>query len=125
MLTVDSFYECGRRGKLMGLECESGHMVVPPRRSCPSCGSTNLEERELSGKGTIVSFTEIFVKSQEFPIATPYVLALVQPIEGGRILGVLENPSDLTSLEDAKVKIKFRKLNENDRWPRIFFVTGV
>ncbi|MDA4131454.1 MAG: Zn-ribbon domain-containing OB-fold protein [Thaumarchaeota archaeon] len=122
MITVDSFYQFGRKGRLMGLECDSGHVIVPPRRSCPTCSSTTLEVRELSKKGAIISFTEVFVKSKEFPIDTPYVLALVQLVEGGRILGVVENPLDRKLALDLMVRIEFRKPNGNDAWPRIFFV---
>ena len=77
-------------GKLIGLVCSSGHVTVPPRSTCQSCSSEVLEEIQLSGKGKVVSFTEVFVKSKEFPIETPYVLALVRLLEGGKLLGVLD-----------------------------------
>ncbi|MGI0091087.1 MAG: Zn-ribbon domain-containing OB-fold protein, partial [Nitrososphaerales archaeon] len=74
MLTVDSFYENARKGKLLGLRCESGHVSVPPRRSCPTCRSAQLEEVELSGRGEVVSFTRVDYKARDFPLDTPYTL---------------------------------------------------
>ena len=74
----------------MGLVCPSGHATVPPRRTCLVCSSANLEVKQLSGKGKILSHTEVFVKSKEFPIATPYLLAIVKLNEGGKLLGIVD-----------------------------------
>ncbi|MDA4111420.1 MAG: Zn-ribbon domain-containing OB-fold protein [Thaumarchaeota archaeon] len=124
VLTVDSFYDFGRKGILMGLTCGSGHVTVPPRASCRICGSTGLITTQLSGKGRIVSFTEVFVKSKEFPLDTPYTLALVQLVEGGSLLGVIDSTSITDVVHDAKVRIEFRQLGEEKTgWPRIFFVS--
>ncbi|MFI5421766.1 MAG: Zn-ribbon domain-containing OB-fold protein [Nitrososphaerales archaeon] len=120
-LTVDQFYENGRNGKLIGLRCSSGHVTVPPRSTCQSCDSEVLEQIKLSGKGEVVSFTEVYAKSKEFPIETPYVLALVRLLEGGNLLGVLDRKSGFGDL-GAKVQVEFRRLNETERWPRLFFV---
>jgi uncharacterized OB-fold protein len=120
-LTVDQFYENGRNGKLIGLRCSKGHVTVPPRSTCQSCDSEVLEQIQLSGKGVVVSFTEVYVKSKEFPVETPYVFALVRLFEGGNLLGILDVKSGLSEL-GAKVQVKFRRLNETERWPRIFFV---
>ena len=39
ILSVDAFYENGRKGKLVGLECDSQHVTVPPRKAV---GPANL-----------------------------------------------------------------------------------
>ncbi|MFI5421958.1 MAG: Zn-ribbon domain-containing OB-fold protein, partial [Nitrososphaerales archaeon] len=80
-----------------------------------------LEQILLSGKGKVVSFTEVFMKSKEFPVETPYVLALVRLVEGGNLLGVLDTKSGFGEL-GANVQVEFRQLNEIERWPRIYFV---
>ena len=117
-LTIDQFYESGRAGKLVGLKCEVGHVTVPPRHSCAICSSTNLETVELSGKGSIVSFTEVNVKTKEFPLSTPYTLSLVTLDEGGSLLGIFDG----SLLEHGtKVSVKFRDIGEKSKWPRIFF----
>lgn len=119
-LTIDQFYEHGRAGKLMGLKCEAGHVTVPPRHSCSVCQSTQLQVLELSGRGSVVSFTEVHVKTKEFPVATPYILSLVSLEEGGNLLGIVDGSP--TKLEHGtKVGVVFRDVGEKQKWPRVFF----
>jgi len=120
ILTIESFYKNGREGKLIGLECESKHVSVPPRKSCRVCGSHLLGEIELSGLGEVISYTEIFVKSKEFPLDTPYLLALVHLEEGGSLIGVVDTNSNSELTYGTKVRVEFRTLDEKE-WPRIFF----
>ena len=119
-LTVDQFYEQGRAGRLLGLRCDSGHVTVPPRRSCRVCQSLNMQVIELSKKGQIVSFTEVHVKSKDFPLDTPYTLALVKLHEGGNLLGVISGATSGIA-SGSEVSVGFRDVGENERWPRVFF----
>jgi uncharacterized OB-fold protein len=105
----------------MGLICPSGHVTVPPKNTCAVCGSLALEVKELSGKGKILSFTEVFVKSKEFPVETPYTLALVNLVEGGKLLGVMSQNPGIQTVEGASVQLEFKEIIQGDRWPRIFF----
>ena len=126
LLSTAAFYEEGKKGKLRGLKCEAGHITVPPRHSCRICQSTNLSVVELSGRGMILACTEVFSKSGEFPLETPYVLALVALEEGGNLLGILRAPFE-KSVHDAKVRVKFEivlkdeHLSPERERPRIFF----
>lgn len=121
-LTVDNFYAEGLKGKLLGLQCESGHVTVPPKSSCRVCTSQDLRIAQLSGIGKIVSFTDVYSKSKEFPIEVPYTLALVTLEEGGNLLGIIEK-TRTTIRRDLGVSISFRKLENGGKqgWPRIFF----
>ena len=123
VLSIQAFYEEGRKGKLMGLKCEAGHVTVPPRHCCMVCNSENMSAVELLGTGRIISWTEVFSKSGEFPAETPYVLALVELEEGGHLLGILRCSAE----NEAKVRVLFEIVpkveilnNEKER-PRIFF----
>ncbi|MCL4518101.1 MAG: Zn-ribbon domain-containing OB-fold protein [Thaumarchaeota archaeon] len=118
MLSVSDFYSAGRGGKLLGLSCEKGHVSVPPRASCRVCGLQDLHTVELSGRGNVVSFTEVYSKSSEFPLEVPYVLALVSLEEGGNLLGIVEKGAEIR--HGSKVLVEFRDL-PNSQWPRIFF----
>ncbi|MDH2900421.1 MAG: Zn-ribbon domain-containing OB-fold protein [archaeon] len=118
-LTIAQFYLEGKNsGKVLGLICDKGHTTVPPRHSCRVCNSTQLTVKELTGRGKIVSFTEVYAKSKDFPLATPYTLALVELEEGGNLLGVLDEKG--TSL-GAKVKVNFRIIRSDSAQPTIFF----
>lgn len=120
-LTIDSFYSEALSGRLTGLRCNSGHVTTPPRHSCEVCKSTTLSVVELSPEGEVDSFTEVFVKSQEFPVETPFVLALTKLKDGPRLLGVLDIQRSAEVRARMKVKIVFRKTEEQSKWPRIFF----
>jgi uncharacterized protein len=120
ILTIESFYKNGREGKLIGLECESKHVSVPPRKSCRVCGSHFLGKIELSGRGELISYTEVFVKSKEFPLNTPYLLGLVHLEEGGSLIGVVDTDSNSELRYGTKVRVEFRTLDEKEL-PRIFF----
>jgi uncharacterized OB-fold protein len=126
LLSTSAFYEEGKRGKLKGLECEAGHITVPPRHSCRICQSTNLNVVELSGRGKILACTQVFRKSVEFPLETPYVLAIVVLEEGGNLLGILRAPFE-KSVHGAKVRVKFEIVKKTEHLspererPRIFF----
>jgi len=126
LLSTAAFYEEGKRGKLKGLKCEACHITVPPRHSCRICQSTNLNVVELSGSGMVIACTQVFSKSVEFPLETPYVLALVALEEGGNLLGILRAPFE-KGFHGAKVRVKFEivpkaeHLSPERERPRIFF----
>jgi len=118
-LSIDSFFEQARGGKLVGLKCPMGHVTVPPRHSCRVCQSQDLQLVVLSGKGRIVSFTDVYVKSKEFPLGTPYTLALVALDEGGHLMGVLRGAAPK---HGARVLVKFEDApGDSGKWPRTFF----
>lgn len=113
-LTIDLFYKEGESKKLLGLECEKGHVTVPPRHSCRVCASNDLKIIELKGTGKVTSLTRVFSKAEDFPLETPYVLGLVEIIEGGNLLGILGNDSKIGD----QVVVRFSKTGEKTR---IFF----
>ncbi len=126
-LTVDAFYAEGKKtGTLLGLECPEGHVTVPPRHSCRVCGSSTMKVLALSGIGTIASFTQVYSKSKEFPLETPYTLALVTLKEGGNLLGVVRDDQANVAVGKA-VRVRFEIVNSNSKIsvettrPRIFF----
>ncbi len=116
-LSAEAFYSQGKQGKLMGLRCEKGHVTAPPRHSCTTCQSLRLSPKELSGYGRVVEYTEVHSKAKDFPLETPYKLALVKLDEGPSLLGILEVKPQV---EGARVRVRFRTLKEAER-PRIFF----
>jgi uncharacterized protein len=121
ILTVEEFYQEASAGKLFGLQCEVNHVTVPPRPSCRICGLTSLKKIELSGEGELISWTEVFVKSREFPVEVPYMLGLVLLKEGGSLMGVIvKGESEAKIKYGSDVTVGFRKISEKE-WPRIFF----
>ncbi len=47
-------------GRIMGSRCAAcGHISVPLRSFCPACSEGELSDIEMSGEGSLVSWTEI------------------------------------------------------------------
>jgi uncharacterized OB-fold protein len=60
-----------------------------PRAVCPQCLSSDLEWRAVSGRGRLHTFTVVHRGPKEFPLGTPYVLAIVELDEGPRLMSNL------------------------------------
>lgn len=75
-----------KKKKLLASKCRScGEVFFPPRFCCPACLGNNLDWFELSGKGTLYSWTEVFFAGPAFN--TPFLLGLIDLAEGvGRIV---------------------------------------
>lgn len=90
------------RYRLIGTKCSKEDKVYfPPRFICPDCGEVCEEGVQLSGRGTLVSFTVIHVPPRHHQLHAPYIMGLVKLEEGPvittQIVGV-----DVDSVEDLK-----------------------
>ncbi|WP_252502281.1 Zn-ribbon domain-containing OB-fold protein [Sporosarcina sp. Marseille-Q4943] len=56
--------------------CDYGS--ITSKYTCPSCRIGKLEEKEVSPKGTVFSFTDIHIAPAEFADIAPYTIALIQ-----------------------------------------------
>ncbi len=57
---VSSFAQHLRDGRIMASTCtECGHHTFPPRADCPSCLGENFDYVELTGEGTVLTYTRI------------------------------------------------------------------
>ncbi len=99
------FFNALLEGKLIGQRCKDcGAYTCPPKATCDNCKSRNLEKVELSGKGTIRSFTTIYVAPSGYEKEAPYVVALVELDEGPWILGRIDiDPKEADELDQALI----------------------
>ena len=75
-------------GRLMGSVCKHcGYSTFPPRADCPRCLSGEFQFVEVSGRGTVYTFTTIAAAPTGFEELAPYTVAVVDLEEGGRLLG--------------------------------------
>jgi len=87
-LTYQQFVDHFKRGKLLGLKCNSCQAITtPPRISCGQCGSSTLDLMELCGKGQIESYTVI--RAAPEPFHPPYIVCIAKLLEGPRLMGNL------------------------------------
>ena len=74
-------------GRLMGSHCKAcGETSFPPRADCGACMSGEFELSEISGKGTLLTYTRIDAAPTGFDDVAPYVVGVVDLEEGGRLL---------------------------------------
>lgn len=74
-------------GRLMASRCRAcGVVSFPPRADCSACLGGEFEFVELSGKGTLVTFTRIDAAPAGFEEMVPYTLGVVDLEETGRLL---------------------------------------
>ena len=77
-METEPFWAAAREHKLMLPKCqECGFIIFPPKARCPRCRSTNVQWTELSGKGTVYTFSimhDTFIRGYE----PPYVIAQVE-----------------------------------------------
>lgn len=73
----DEWIDAIDRGEGYAVECSNGHGSLPPRRRCPECGDSDLEERSLPDSGTLDTYTRIHVATPEFVDDAPYTVAVV------------------------------------------------
>lgn len=106
---TEPFWDGLREGKFQTTRCQDcGHITFPPKPVCPECWTDNLEWVELSGRGTLVSFTEVSAAPAMFAHEAPYTLCIVDLEEGVRCVSrVLAAWEDL--VPDLPVKVQMRE----------------
>ncbi|MFC6768182.1 Zn-ribbon domain-containing OB-fold protein [Natrinema soli] len=87
----DAWLDAAEDGDAYFLECANGHGSLPPRRVCPDCGSTDLEEVTLPETGEVQTFTVTHVPTPAFEEDAPYATAIADfgPVRiTGQVVGV-------------------------------------
>lgn len=84
---VAAFAEHLREGRLMASRCTAcGHRSFPPRADCEQCLGAGFEFVEISGKGTLLTWTRVTAAPSGFESLAPYTLGVLDLDEGGRAL---------------------------------------
>ena len=102
--------------RLIGGKCENSHVHFPKRPVCPVCGSRNVEEIELSGRGKVISWTIVRNPPSGFEYYKPFPLALVELEEGPVVLAQLTDvdPEEIDfGMEVEVVTKKIREFEED------------
>lgn len=87
-----------------------------PRPVCKTCGATDLDFLESSGRGTVHSFT-IVNRAPHPAFTTPYVVALVDLDEGVRLMTNIVgcDPDDVSC--DMRVRVSWEPLDDGRKLP--------
>jgi len=90
-----------RDGHLMASRCRAcGTLSFPPRADCERCLSPEFEWVEISGRGTLVTWTRITAAPSGFEAYAPYTLGVIELEGGGRAMAWLG-----ASLQEANVRV--------------------
>ena len=75
---TNDFIRYLEEGKVMGTRCkECGTVYFPPRSDCIKCLTSNMEWFEVTGTGTLLSFSELKYGPVGFEDDLPYIIALL------------------------------------------------
>lgn len=128
------YYAAAREHRLVMRACGAcGLMRYPPSHACPWCNSLEWTWREVSGRGTIVSY-EIVVHAIQpgFKAWAPYPVVLVEldeqagqptPEEGLRVIANLVRAGGAAEAESAvaigkRVRVVFEDLSDTMALPQ-------
>lgn len=98
-------------------DCRAFHYY--PRAVCPHCLSGALEWRRVAGRGRLHTFTVVHRGPKDFPLGTPYVLAIVELDEGPRLMtNLVEVPADPAHLRiGMPVEVVFMDVSDTAALP--------
>jgi len=109
-----SWREFPQRYRLEAAKCEACEKIhYPPRIVCSKCGGSTFENITLPREGKVVTFTIVRVPPAGFTEQTPLPIAIVEVMDGVRIMvqiGDLEDPSELEI--GMPVRLEFRRVHE-------------
>lgn len=112
------FWTKAREGKLVIQFCkDTCKPQFFPRPVSLATGRRNLEWREVSGKGTVYSFTNTLSPWPGHEDRVPYLCALIELDEGVRMLANLMNVRAADVKIGMKVKVCWEKLSEDIAYP--------
>ncbi len=107
------FWEGVRQGELRIQKCgDCGELRHPPGPVCPSCRSVNRSYTVASGLGEVYSF--VVHHNPPVPgIRTPFVVAVVELLEGVRIVGnVVECGPEKVGI-GMPVRVTYREMDDD------------
>lgn len=108
-----SWREFPQRYRLEADKCEGcGKVHYPPRVVCSECGGTTFETIVLPRDGKVVTFTVVRVPPAGFTEQTPLPIALVELMEGVRVMVQIGDVADPAELEiGMPVRLEFRRIS--------------
>jgi len=116
------YWDGAQDGKLVILRCpQCGTYVHPPRAVCPTCQGEKLEPTEVSGRGTVYSWSVMHSGGNPgFEDRIPYAVLVVELEEQAHLItiGNLVD-ADASELEiGAPLEVCFEKIDDEVTLPQ-------
>lgn len=109
-----SYWEACNQGRLVLQQCAAcGHVQHYHRILCTRCGADRLTEVDACGQGSVRSFTVIRrAVSSAFDADVPYVVALVELVEGPTMMSnLVESPLERIHI-GVSVELTFERRSD-------------
>jgi len=113
--------ETSARYNLVGTQCVVCRATYFPRREiCPDCHRESIgkmESIQMTGKGTVVSFSTVHDGARHLAMQTPYIMAIIQLAEGKSACltaQIVECQEDEVEI-GMPVEAVFRKIQEDGK----------
>ena len=111
------WWEAARDHRLVAQQCTACDTLRhPPGPVCATCGSTDSDWRELSGRGSIYTYT--VVHQQFVPAEVPYVVVAVELDEGVRMVSNLVGCAPADAVIGARVELVWEDMSPTLALPR-------
>lgn len=116
------FWMSAKKRKLVFQYCSKCKMLQSyPKPWCSECGSEELSWKEVSGKGTVYSYTiprQVIDNSPAFEKNLPFVVAIVQLEEGARLYSnIIGLPPEDVRI-GMKVEVSFEDVSSDIALPK-------
>jgi uncharacterized OB-fold protein len=96
--------------RLVGNRCmKCGREYFPPVYKCRTCGSDQLEDKEMPKEGKIVTYTQLHEPFPGFGAQAPFYLAVVELTNGAKVLTQIVDTPDEGVRSGAKVRATVRR----------------
>lgn len=107
------------RGELRIQRCTGcGVARFYPRRLCSECWSDEVEWFRASGDGKVYSYSVVYrAPSEAFRAAVPYVVALIDLVEGPRMLSNVESDDPEAIRIGDRVRVRFAAADDDSAIP--------
>ncbi len=117
--TIDQFYKFLTQEKLMASKCDKcGKIHLPPRPICDNCYGQEFTWVEISGKGTLLTYTIIHVAPPQFQAMAPYTVGIVQLENNLKLPGMISGVQENSLKIGMRLVIDFRACNVGQAWPK-------
>lgn len=116
--TIEQFYKFLAQGKLMAGKCtRCGKIHLPPRPLCDNCFHQEFTWTEISGKGTLVTYTVIHIAPQQFQALAPYAVGIVK-LDGLKLPGMITGATQEQLRVGMELTIDFGTCSTAQQWPQ-------
>lgn len=113
-----AWWDATRERRLTIQRCRScGGTQHYPRSLCRRCHGSDLELVDVSGRGTVESFSIVYRSPDPEAFPPPYVVALVRLEEGPVLTTNLVDTDPATVVCDQRVELRWRALDDGRHLP--------